>query len=239
MCGRFTLVDLAQFTDLFPWIRPPDEPPPARYNIAPSQPIATVPNLPEPKIELFQWGLVPHWAKDPAIGNRMINARAESLAQKNAFKTPLKRRRCIIPASGFYEWKKNSDKTKTPMYITRADGRPLGLAGLWDTWHDPAGGELRTCTIITTAPNELMATIHDRMPLILPESQYKLWLDPEEMKPEELEPLLAPFPAGQMRMHPVSRAVNSPKTDAPECIRPIEDAPKKRKPPEEPTLFDT
>jgi putative SOS response-associated peptidase YedK len=223
MCGRFTLVDLSQFTDLFPWIRPPDQPAPARYNIAPSQPVAVVINDPQPKIEFFQWGLVPHWAKDPSIGNRMINARAESLARKNAFRIPLKRRRCLIPASGFFEWRKNPDRSRTPMYLTRRDGRPMCFGGLWDVWHSPAGGELRTCTIITTDANELAASVHDRMPLILEESAWQRWLAPGEVEPRELEPLLAPFPAEAMRMHPVSRIVNSPGTDAPECIRPVDE----------------
>jgi putative SOS response-associated peptidase YedK len=223
MCGRFTLIDLSQFTDLFPWIRPPEQQFQPRYNIAPSQAVPAVVNHLQPTVDFFQWGLVPSWAKDPAIGGRMINARAESLAEKPAFKTSLRRRRCIIPASGFYEWRKNPDKTKTPMYITRKDGHPMGLAGLWDIWHDPTGGELPTCTIITTAPNELMAVVHDRMPLILPESHYRFWLTSEEMKPQDLQPLLVPFPADALQMRPVSRAVNSPKTDTPECIRPAEE----------------
>lgn len=239
MCGRFTLIDLSQFTDLFPWIRPPQTPTSTRYNIAPSQPVAVVANHPEPRVEFFQWGLVPSWAKDPSIGGRMINARAESLAEKNAFKVPLKRRRCLVPASGFYEWKKNPDQSKTPMYITRADGRPICFAGLWDVWHDPAGGELPTCTIITTAANELMASVHDRMPVILPESAYQQWLDPGEMTPEALKPLLTPLPADALRMHPVSRAVNSPKNDGPECIRPAAAPPPRTPLADQPGLFDS
>lgn len=229
MCGRYVLLTLADFTDLFPWIRPADAPPPPRYNIAPTQAVAVVPNKPSPQVEFFHWGLVPSWAKDPAIGNRMINARAETLAEKPAFRTALKRRRCLIPAHGFYEWRKNPDGTKTPLYIAMKSAKPFAFAGLWDEWHDPGGSVLPSCTIITTNPNALLKTIHDRMPAILRPDQYRQWLDPAEKDPRDLMPLLSPYPAEEMMATAVSRAVNSPKNDSPECIQPMTSEPPRRK----------
>ncbi len=224
MCGRYTLIRLADFTDMFPWIRPPRLQPPPRYNIAPTQPIAAVANDGLNQIEMFHWGLIPSWAKDPSVGNRMINARAESLAEKPAFRTALKRRRCIIPASGFYEWKKDpSGKIKTPMYMHLKSGKPFAFAGLWDTWHSDDGSELRSCTIITGQPNELVRPIHDRMPAILNAQDYVAWLDPAEIPAEQMLPLLRPYPADEMTAHRVSRAANSPKCDEPGNIEPLPD----------------
>lgn len=227
MCGRFTLIDLSQFTNLFPWILPPDSEPPPRYNIAPSQAIAVVPNAPEHKIDYFLWGLIPSWAKDPAIGNRMINARAETLAEKPAFRTALRRRRCLIPASGFYEWQKTPDgRGKRPFYLTLKSQEPFAFAGLWDTWHDPGGAEINSCTIITVPPNKLLASIHDRMPaMLLPEACEK-WVDPAEHPPQVLQELLKSYPADQMAARPVSRLVNNPKAESPQCLAsPAEEAP--------------
>jgi putative SOS response-associated peptidase YedK len=221
MCGRFRLVRLAEFTDLFPWIGPPDADAPPRYNIAPTQSVAVVVNLPEPKIDYFHWGLIPSWAKDPSIGSRMINARAETLSEKPAFRTALRRRRCLIPADGFYEWKRNADgKTKTPMHIQMKNGRPFAFAGLWETWHDPGGSAVQSCTIITTEPNELMKDIHDRMPAIVREEQYRAWLDPKEKAAEEVLPLLGPYPAGEMEAFAVSKTVNNPKNETAACLEP-------------------
>src|SRR5947209_10823989 len=196
MCGRFTIIRLSEFLDRFPWIvRSGVAPMPPRYNAAPSQAIAAVTNA-QSKIDYVRWGLVPSWAKDLSAGNRMINARAETLAQKPAFARLLRRRRCLIPADGFYEWRKNPDgKTKTPMYIRMTGGRPFAFAGLWDTWRDPDGATVPSCTIITTGPNELMRPIHDRMPAILKEADYRRWLTPEETPAEALTDLLAPYPA--------------------------------------------
>src|SRR5262249_30987549 len=137
MCGRYTLINLAQLTNLFPWIgeAPPPELRP-RYNIAPTQPILAIANDKPNAFDFFVWGLIPSWAKDPSIGNKLCNARAETLAEKNTFKHAFKRRRCLVPADGFYEWKLNADgKTKQPMYIRRKDAKPFSLAGLWETWH--------------------------------------------------------------------------------------------------------
>lgn len=221
MCGRYTLIRLADFIDIFPWIHPPDELPPERFNIAPTQSIAAVPNNGKDKVEYFHWGLIPSWAKDPSIGNRMINARAETLAEKPAFRTALKRRRCLIPADGFYEWRKLADgKTKQPMYIRMRNHKPFAFAGLWETWHDPtgAGGEIPSCTIITTTPNTLMNSIHDRMPAIVRPEDYRTWLAPGERPAEELAPLLVPFPAEEMEAFPVSKLVNSPANESAKCI---------------------
>ncbi len=221
MCGRYTLVRLADFTDMFPWIRPPEDEPAARYNIAPTQPVAVVPNTAEPRVEFFHWGFVPSWAKDPSIGNRMINARAETLAAKPVFRNALKRRRCLIPTDGFYEWKRNPDGTKTPMYIRMKSGNPFAFAGLWEKWHAPDGSEVRSCTIVTGKPNALVRDIHDRMPVIIPGELYQRWLDPAEVPADAVEAMLAPYPADEMVAHPVSRAVNNPKTDAPNCIESV------------------
>lgn len=222
MCGRYTLIRLADFTDMFPWIRGPQIDPPPRYNIAPTQPIAAVLNDGSNQIDYVRWGLIPSWAKDESIGNRMINARGETLAEKPSFRTALKRRRCLIPASGFYEWKKHENaKTKTPMYIRMKGARPFAFAGLWDTWHSPDGSELRSCTIITGEPNELIKDIHNRMPAILQEKDYQKWLIPGEQPFETLLPLLAPYPAEAMEAYPVRSVVNSPTNDLEACIEPI------------------
>jgi putative SOS response-associated peptidase YedK len=227
MCGRYTLIRLADFTDMFPWIRPPETRDgaslPARYNIAPTQPIPVVPNDGKNQIEFVHWGLIPSWAKDPSIGSRMINARAESLPDKPAFRAALKRRRCLIPASGFYEWKKDPDgNAKTPMYIRMADEKPFAFAGLWETWHGDEGSELRSCTIITTEPNELVRPIHNRMPVILDPQTYQRWLAPGEHPAAELMPMLQTFPAKLMHAYPISRAVNNPSNDSPQCIAPAD-----------------
>src|SRR5439155_2817146 len=190
--------------------------PEPRYNIAPSQPIAVVANSGNNQIEFFRWGLVPSWAKDPSIGNRMINARAETLAEKPMFKTALKRRRCLIPASGFYEWKKSPDgKIKTPMYIRMKGGKPFAFAGLWDRWQSPGGEELLSCTIVTGPPNTLCEEIHNRMPVILSGEDCKSWVKPEEMSAEEAAALLKSYPPEEMEAFPVSRRVNNPAADVP------------------------
>jgi putative SOS response-associated peptidase YedK len=173
------------------------------------------------KLDFFTWGLVPSWAKDPSIGNRMINARAETLAEKPAFRAALRRRRCLILADGFFEWRQEPDsKRKTPMYIRLQSGKPFALAGLWELWHSADGSDILSCTIITTTPNELMESIHNRMPVILPPEAYTLWLDPAEKKPEEISPLLRPYPAADMTAYPISVMVNDPKNDRPEIVQP-------------------
>jgi putative SOS response-associated peptidase YedK len=196
--------------------------PAARYNIAPTQPVAVIPNNARDKLDYFVWGLIPSWAKDPSIGNRMINARADTLAEKPSFRSAYRRRRCLIPASGFYEWKQDpGSKSKIPMYIRLASGKPFAFAGLWELWQSPDGSQVFSTTIITTTPNELMAQIHNRMPVILPPETYSLWLDSADRRPDELDSLLVPYAAGEMVAYPVSRQVNSPQIDTPELILPV------------------
>jgi len=221
MCGRFTLTATPQaLTEAFAGYAVPDKTP-IRYNIAPSQPVAVITNTNEKRLDFFVWGLVPAWAKDPKIGNRLINARAETLGEKPSFKNAYKRRRCLVLADGFYEWqKKPGSKTKTPMYIRLASGRPFAFAGLWEQWHAPDGGEMLSCTIITTEPNELLRPIHNRMPVILLPDAYSAWLNPAEQKPGDLSHLLKPYPAVAMAAYPVSTLVNNPRHDGPECIAP-------------------
>jgi putative SOS response-associated peptidase YedK len=226
MCGRYTLIRLSEFTDLFPWIRGPDAAVPPRYNIAPMQPVAAVANVVNDGkhfVDWYQWGLVPSWAKDTSIASKMINARAETVAEKPSYKAALRRRRCAIPASGFYEWKSLDGRTKQPMYVTMADEKPFAFAGLWEVWEGPTGDHaLATCTVLTTKPNELMESIHDRMPVILDGDAMRQWLTPGELDPADLLPLLRPFAAEQMLARPVSRAVNHVKNDLPECVVPVE-----------------
>ncbi|PWB52994.1 MAG: hypothetical protein C3F13_10255 [Anaerolineales bacterium] len=223
MCGRFTLtIDPTQLQEAFPWAEIPDDIFP-RYNIAPSQSVAVIPNTGDPRVAMYKWGLIPSWSKDPAIGDRMINARAESLAEKPSFRNAYRRRRCLILADGFYEWKQDpTRKSKTPMYIRLKNGQPFAFAGLWEIWKSPGGDEVRTCTIITTQPNSLLEPIHNRMPVILPTDAYQEWLTGEDRQPAQLNGLLIAYPASEMLAYPVSRMVNSPQTDAPELIQPID-----------------
>ncbi len=221
MCGRFTLTaDPAALQAAFPnFSFPPQYAP--RYNIAPGQPIMVIANAAPHRADFFAWGLVPFWAKDPSPGSRMINARAETLAEKPAFRGPLKYKRCLILADGFYEWKAvEGKKVKIPYFIRLASGKPFAFAGLWDEWHAPDGGRLRSAVIITTAPNALMSALHNRMPVILSESDYALWLDPAPRAATDLLPLLHPYPADAMHAYPVSTLVNSPTNDRPECVLP-------------------
>jgi putative SOS response-associated peptidase YedK len=219
MCGRFTLkADLDDLADIFPEVVLPDTLAP-RYNIAPSQPVAVIANSGQNKVEFFQWGLIPSWARDPKIGNRMINARAESLAEKPAFRAAYKRRRCLVLADGFYEWQQEPGrKTKTPMYIQLKSEQPFAFAGLWEAWRPAEDEAVLSCTIITTTPNTLVEPIHNRMPVILKPATYAQWLDPTDQSPEQLDKLLKPYPASQMTAYPVSTMVNDPKNDRPECI---------------------
>ena len=222
MCGRFTLtVDPVDLQEAFPWVTFPTQGFMPRFNIAPTQPVAVVANTGENKLDFFTWGLVPFWAKDPSIGSRMINARAETLAEKPSFKNAFKRRRCLILADGFYEWQKiPGEKTKIPTYIRMQDGRPFAFAGLWEDWHSPDGSQILSTTIITTEPNALMAPIHNRMPVILAEADYGLWLTPGEADTHKLSPLLRPYPAEQMQAYAVSRVVNNPANDSSACVQP-------------------
>lgn len=221
MCGRFTLTasgeTLAEAFNLdeAPAIQP-------RYNIAPTQPVAAVrlsPDAGKRELTFFQWGLVPSWSKDAQIGSRLINARAETVTEKPSFRTAFKRRRCLIPASGFYEWQRQGNR-KQPMYVQAREGVVFALAGLWESWHGADGSELESCTILTTEPNELMRDIHNRMPVIIEPADYSMWLDPGP-NPEDALHLLRPYPADQMIASPISTFVNNPRNDTPECIAPL------------------
>ena len=218
MCGRYTLrsspeaiagaFDLPEVPEL-----------PARYNIAPTQDVPVVrldPDRGGREFGLLHWGLIPSWADDPAIGNRMINARAETVAEKPAFRKAFQSRRCLVISDGFFEWRREG-KHKQPYFIRMRDDRPFAFAGLWERW-GRGGGPIESCTHLTTEPNELVAPIHDRMPLILPESAYDLWLDPAVKDPRKLQELLIPYPAEEMEAYPVSTLVNSPGNDTAGCI---------------------
>jgi putative SOS response-associated peptidase YedK len=185
-----------------------------RFNVAPTQEVGVV-RQPAGQREFvwMHWGLVPRWAKDPKIGSQMINARAETAADKPAFRDAFKRRRCLVVADGFYEWQKTGGKTKQPYYIHMKDGRPFGFAGLWERW-----GELESCTILTTSPNDLCAPVHDRMPVILGPADYDRWLDPEVSDPAALAPLLDCYPADEMVAEPVSTHVNRVANNDEKCI---------------------
>jgi putative SOS response-associated peptidase YedK len=242
MCGRFVSAsspdDIAGYFDA----AAPEALLEPSYNVAPTNDVyAVLVDGNVRRVDAFHWGLVPHWAKDPKIGSRMINARAETVATSNAFKRAFRRRRCLIPADGFYEWKKLPDaKRKQPHFIQRTDGEPMAFAGLWEVWRGPAkgapsatgaegeatgeGGDsgegdvLRSCTIITTTPNETLAPIHDRMPVILPASRWDEWLDPANDDIETLGKLLVPAPPSLVIAHPVSTQVNNVRNKGPELV---------------------
>lgn len=218
MCGRYTLtLDPAELMDRFQ-LTSADVVVAPRYNIAPTQDVAVILDESPRTLSAARWGLIPAWSKDPAIGSRMINARAETLDEKPSFRGLLKKRRCLIPADGFYEWRKNADDSKTPLRITLASGGAFALAGLWDVWKTPQGEWLRTCTIITTEPNALMAPIHNRMPAVLTREAEAEWLNKANDDPGYLKSLLAPYPAEAMRAYEVSRRVNSVRNEEPGVI---------------------
>jgi putative SOS response-associated peptidase YedK len=233
VCGRFVSAsppdEIARYFDA----EPPDAVLEPSYTVAPTNDVyAVTDDGGIRRVEAFHWGLVPFWAKDPKIGSKMINARAEGIETKNAYRSAFKKRRCIIPVDGFYEWQKlPGQKTKQPHYIHRPDGEPLAFAGLWEVWKGPKdapepGPPLRSCTIITTTPNEKMAEIHDRMPVILPPSKWAEWLDPTNDDTETLGKLLVPAPPQIITMHPVSTEVNRVSNKGAELIDEIDpDAP--------------
>jgi len=222
MCGRFTLtIDPADLQEAFPdFIFTAQTSP--RFNIAPSQPVLAIPNDGQKHAEILLWGLIPSWAKDAAIANRLINARSETLDQKPSFRGGFKYKRCLILADGFYEWKSQpGNKIKVPHFIHLKSRQPFAFAGLWDAWQSADGSLIKSCVIITTEPNELMAPIHNRMPVILRKLDYAQWIDPAPRTPASLLHLLKPYPADEMNAHPVSTSVNSPKNDRPECVTPL------------------
>lgn len=220
MCGRFTLtVTVKDLQEILPALEAAEAILP-RYNIAPTQLVPVVANDAPTRLAAFRWGLVPRWAKDASIGSKLINARAETLAEKPSFRDAFRKRRCLVFASGFYEWKKAAGSArKQPYLVTARGGRPLAFAGLWEEWRSP-DGPLRTFTIITTSPNEQMRDLHDRMPAILAPSSFDAWLRPGPAEPAALAPLLAPT-SEPLALTPVSTRVNSPAYDGPECIEAV------------------
>ena len=222
MCGRFTLtVNPAELQGAFSdYTFPPQFAP--RFNIAPTQPVLAIPNDGSSHADFFAWGLIPSWAKDPAIGNRLINARGETLAEKPSFRGSYKYKRCLILSDGFYEWKQvPGSKTKVPHFIHMKDRQPFAFAGLWDEWNSPDGSQIHSCTIVTIEPNELMAQLHNRMPVILPPDAYAQWLDPSPRTPDSLQAFIKPYATEEMGAYPVSTLVNNPKNNRAECIMPV------------------
>jgi len=227
VCGRFVSTsppdELAAY---FGAAAAPEAALEPNYNVAPTQDVlAVVEDGGERHLDAFYWGLVPSWAKDMKIGSRMINARAETLAEKSAFKKSFETRRCLVPASGFYEWKKlggGSQPKKQPMFIARADGQPLAFAGLWSLWRGPDKDQapLRSLTIVTTTPNQLMSSVHDRMPVILPEERWATWLDRDNHDLGALGGLLVPAPEDLLTLTPVSTLVNNVRNNGPELLEP-------------------
>jgi len=219
MCGRFSLyADEKLLKELFDFHFTDSIA--VRYNIAPSQYVLAVVFEDGKRVgKLFKWGLVPYWANDPKIGFKMINARAETLSEKPSFKDAFKKRRCLILADGFYEWKKEDGK-KIPYRFTMRDGKSFAFAGIWER-NEKFAQPLYTCTVITTTPNELVKGIHDRMPVIVPENLYETWLDPKMNDTEYLRMLLCPYPSEQMKVFEVSTLINSPKNDAKECVEEV------------------
>ncbi|OHX50931.1 SOS response-associated peptidase [Cytobacillus oceanisediminis] len=220
MCGRFTLTEtIEKLQLLFEFEYAEGEVLP-RYNIAPSQNILTILGDGKQRIgRQMKWGLVPYWAKDEKIAYKMINARAEGIDSKPSFKAPFKSKRCLILADGFYEWKK-TEEGKQPYRFIMKDDKPFAFAGIWDSWHK-GENSLTSCTIITTGPNEVTEDVHDRMPVILKESDFEDWLNPCFNDTEYLKSLLEPYPAEKMDKYPVSNKVNSPKNELAELISPL------------------
>lgn len=226
MCGRFTLnADQLLLEELFELTLPQELKLKPRYNITPTQEIAVVRTEKEERqLEFIRWGLIPSWAKDPSIGARMNNARSETAAEKPSFRTAFRRRRCLIPANGFYEWKKPNVARgkKQPFHIGMVDRKLFAMAGIWEAWRGPEGETLETCAILTTTPNELMEDIHDRMPVILTKGDYGAWLDPELQDVGRIQELMRPFSAGGMHAYPVGTVVNNARNDVAECIEEFE-----------------
>lgn len=222
MCGRFTLTASAEQIEARFGV-PLPVPYKPRYNIAPTQEILALRNDQHGRrVEPLRWGLIPYWAKDPKIAQRLINARAETLFEKPSFRDAVKQRRCLIIADGFYEWRQTPQGKRVPVYVRLRSQEPFGFAGLWESWSSPEGQTFKTCTIITTEPNELIRPIHSRMPVIVPRELEEFWLDPSPRGRAELEWVLRPYyKAEEMELFDVSPLVNSPSTDGPECIEPV------------------
>ena len=220
MCGRYKLTAKERWLSDFFNLDPEDVDWAARWNVAPTQEVATIRqdrHGPKRIFGLMRWGLVPYWAKDISIGAKAINAVSETAAEKPLFRESLRRRRCLVPADGFYEWKQIAAGKKQPYSIGLADDGLFAFAGLWDRWKDPSGKVIESCTVLTTKANALLKDIHDRMPVILDRDDYDLWLDPGVTDPQKVNHLLKPFDGRLMKVRPVSAAVNKVANDGPEC----------------------
>lgn len=221
MCGRFTLkTPTKQIADLFDLAEPPPLVP--RFNIAPTQSIATI-RLDnahnQREFLMMRWGLIPAWAPDAKIGNRLLNARSETVAEKPSFRSAFKHRRCLVLADGFYEWQKNPEG-KQPFYIRMRDDHPFAFAGLWERWIGPDSNAIESCALLTTTANEVMSPIHERMPVILLPEANPAWLDTETSDSKELLPFLVPYPQNDLVAYPVGKMVNSSRNEDPRCVEP-------------------
>jgi len=222
MCGRYTLktpverlAEKFQFPEIIP-LKP-------RYNIAPSQSVAVVRRFPDDrdrKLAMLRWGLLPLWVKDLSKVQQPINAKAETAAEKPMFRDAFKRRRCLVPADGFYEWKQDGGR-KQPVYIRMKDGEPFAIAGLWEHWEGQDGQVIESCTLLTTEPNDVLAPIHNRMPVILDPKDYAQWLDPDLQTADGVKPLLRPYPSDLMTVYSISLRVNNPRNDDSQCLEPL------------------
>lgn len=229
MCGRFTQSQTAQkIAQAFQVDNVASLTP--RYNIAPTQPVATILQTKDDanrQFKMLRWGLIPSWAKDAKMGSRLINARAETVSEKPSFRSAFKQRRCLVLTDGFYEWQQQ-EKNKQPFYFRVRDGEPFAFAGLWERWKDAEGEEIQSCTILTTEANEIMRSIHDRMPVIIDAKDYDAWLDPQVQKSDYVQSLLRPYLAEEMTVYAVSTLVNKRNNDSPECIKRIKAMPAAR-----------
>ena len=228
MCGRFRVARKKEIleAEFGADVADDDQDWVPRYNVAPGQEIAVVRQdsaQPVRRLSQMRWGLIPSWTNDPSIGYKMINARSETVATMASFREPFRSQRCLIPADGFYEWKR-AGKEKLPFCFTLLDEAVFAFAGIWDRWKDPQGKWIETCSILTTKPNELVQDIHDRMPVILARDLYDVWLDPGFCKVSELQPLLKPYSAEAMRRYRVSQRLNQVKNDDAECVAEINPA---------------
>jgi putative SOS response-associated peptidase YedK len=219
MCGRFNIAIAVGWPERF-GVQEPSPPIELHYNIAPTQLVPVIVRDSPNRIQMMQWGLVPFWARDPKIGSRMINARAETIAEKPAFSHSYQRHRCLVPATGFYEWKK-TPQGRIPYNVCLKDHSLFAMAGLFDRWTSPEGQELFTFTIVTTEPNSLSRPLHDRMPAILRREHEPLWLQTEPLSMDELFEVTAPYPSEEMEAYPVTSAVNTPANDTADLIKPV------------------
>ena len=223
MCGRFVLHhDITELQDSITFTSDVDTIDP-KFNIAPTMPVSAIVNCPDKhnkKLDIFQWGLVPSWAKDASWSAKMINARSETINEKPSFRSAFKRRRCLIPASGYYEWKLEKN-VKVPYYVHLSSKQPMIFAGLWDIWFDPDGGELHSCTIATVAASPKLAKLHKRMPVILPKPAYERWLITEEERAVTLLDYLVTYDSGDIKFHPVSKEVNKTGWNNRRAIEPV------------------